>query len=464
MKKILSTFIILAMLIATIPMTASAITEGDWEFTILDNQAKITRYLGSDTNVVIPNTVYGVPVTSLNENINGDGIFNSYYNENNKNIISITIPSTVKEIPKRFVEGAANLEIVVLPEGLEKIGDSAFAYTKNLKKINLPSTLKHIGSCAFDNCVSLTGIEFPAGLEQLGENNLGVFANSGLTEVDLSMCTNLKFGSATFKNCSNLQKVNLPEGMEEIPYMMFGNCVSLTDIKLPSTVKKICVCAFEHCENLKQITLPAVLKEIEGKAFSYCYMLEEMIIPFGAENVSHAFLYCKNLKSLYIPSTVTKLSDTLIRDADNCRVFTPENSNAANHCKKYEISHLIDNSADTKINVLYNGKRISFHAYSQTPEIINGRTLVPLRSIFEAMGASVEWDGNTNTAIAKRNGTEMKIQIGVNTMYKNGTPISVDVPAQIMNGRTMVPARVVAEAFGADVDWDGNGRIVLITE
>ena len=80
------------------------------------------------------------------------------------------------------------------------------------------------------------------------------------------------------------------------------------------------------------------------------------------------------------------------------------------------------------------------------------------------MGATVEWDGNINTAIAKRNGIEIKIQIGANQIYKNGTPISLDVPTQIMNGRTMVPVRVIAEAFGSKVDWNAVGKIVLITD
>lgn len=70
----------------------------------------------------------------------------------------------------------------------------------------------------------------------------------------------------------------------------------------------------------------------------------------------------------------------------------------------------------------------------------------------------------TYSALAKRNGIEVKIQIGANEMYKDGKAISVDVPAQLLNDRTMVPVRVIAEAFGADVEWNGNGRTVLITE
>jgi len=58
----------------------------------------------------------------------------------------------------------------------------------------------------------------------------------------------------------------------------------------------------------------------------------------------------------------------------------------------------------------------------------------------------------------------VKIQIGANEMYKNGKTIPVDVPAMLLNNRTMVPVRVIAEAFEADVQWNGNGKTVLITE
>lgn len=113
---------------------------------------------------------------------------------------------------------------------------------------------------------------------------------------------------------------------------------------------------------------------------------------------------------------------------------------------------------------MYNGKRVSFHSYGQNPELLNGRTLVPLRSIFEAMGADVTWDNATNTAVAKRGKVEVKITIGASEIYKNGKVVTIDVPAQLMNDRTMVPTRVIAESFGALVEWNDSGRTVLITE
>lgn len=87
------------------------------------------------------------------------------------------------------------------------------------------------------------------------------------------------------------------------------------------------------------------------------------------------------------------------------------------------------------------------------PTIVNGRTLVPVRAIFEAIGAFVDWDSTTRTANGVRGDTTVSIQIDNATAYVNGEARTLDVPAQLINGRTMVPARFISEAMGCDVTW-----------
>jgi hypothetical protein len=111
------------------------------------------------------------------------------------------------------------------------------------------------------------------------------------------------------------------------------------------------------------------------------------------------------------------------------------------------------------ITVLINGQSVEF---DQPPIIQDGRTLVPLRAIFEAMGAEIEWDGSTQTVTAVRGNTNVVMRIGAPTFTRNGIEIALDVPAQITNGRTLVPARAVAESFEADVDWHGDTRTIII--
>lgn len=111
------------------------------------------------------------------------------------------------------------------------------------------------------------------------------------------------------------------------------------------------------------------------------------------------------------------------------------------------------------ITVLLNDEKIEF---DQQPIIKNDRTLVPLRAIFEAMGATVDWNDATKTVTSTLDSITVSLTIGSNILYKNGTAVALDVPAQLINGYTMVPARAVAEAFGADVRWDGDTRTVHI--
>jgi len=105
---------------------------------------------------------------------------------------------------------------------------------------------------------------------------------------------------------------------------------------------------------------------------------------------------------------------------------------------------------EQQVTVVLDGKILEF---DQNPVIQNGRTLVPLRGIFEPMGAEVGWDDATQTVTAVKDDITIKLTIGDNILYKNGEAITLDVPAQLIGSRTMVPARAVSEAFDARVGW-----------
>ncbi len=112
------------------------------------------------------------------------------------------------------------------------------------------------------------------------------------------------------------------------------------------------------------------------------------------------------------------------------------------------------------ITVLLDGEKIKF---DQIPVAEAGRTLVPLRAIFDALGAEVGWDGNTQTVTAKKGDTEISLTLGNTTATKNGEAIILDVPAKAISGRTLVPVRFVADCFGVDADWNGAMQQVILT-
>ena len=112
------------------------------------------------------------------------------------------------------------------------------------------------------------------------------------------------------------------------------------------------------------------------------------------------------------------------------------------------------------ITVTVNGVQVVF---DQPPIAENNRVLVPVRAIFEAMGAEVTWNQASMTAFAVRGDTTVAIQIGNRTMYRGQTAVNLDVPAKALNGRTLVPVRVLADALGAAVDWNSTTGTVTVT-
>ncbi|MBR5552345.1 MAG: copper amine oxidase N-terminal domain-containing protein [Clostridia bacterium] len=97
-------------------------------------------------------------------------------------------------------------------------------------------------------------------------------------------------------------------------------------------------------------------------------------------------------------------------------------------------------------------------------QIIDSRTMVPLRAIFEALGASVEWDDATKTVTSVKGDTTVKLTIGQASINVNGADKALDVPAQIVDSRTLVPVRAIAESFGCEVGWDDPTKTVTITK
>ena len=116
---------------------------------------------------------------------------------------------------------------------------------------------------------------------------------------------------------------------------------------------------------------------------------------------------------------------------------------------------------ENTITVMLNGSPIDF---DQPPIIKDDRTLVPLRAIFEALGAAVSWDDATQTVTAVRGDKTVSLTIGSQTLYVGQSAVTLDVPAQLVNDRTLVPVRAISAAFDYQVDWDDELQQVSITD
>lgn len=96
------------------------------------------------------------------------------------------------------------------------------------------------------------------------------------------------------------------------------------------------------------------------------------------------------------------------------------------------------------------------------PIIVNGRTLVPFRTIFEELGFNINWNGATKSITATRQGTTINLQINNTQASVNGKTVQLDVAPTITNDRTLVPLRFVAESSGAFVDWNAEKKTITI--
>lgn len=112
------------------------------------------------------------------------------------------------------------------------------------------------------------------------------------------------------------------------------------------------------------------------------------------------------------------------------------------------------------ITVEVNGEICEFDVAAQ---IINNRTMVPMRAIFEKLGAFVDWNDETKTVVSQKDDITVKLSIGSSKAYVNNEEKILDAPGVIIDSRTLVPARFVSEAFGAFVDWDDKNRKVTIS-
>lgn len=113
----------------------------------------------------------------------------------------------------------------------------------------------------------------------------------------------------------------------------------------------------------------------------------------------------------------------------------------------------------TSILVMVKGKYVDFDV---APVVENERVLVPMRNIFEALGATVSWQGDVNTVLATKGDTVVALQPGQGYLFKNSEKVEMPVASIAKDNRILVPIRAIAEAFDTDVFYNGNTKTVVI--
>ena len=386
--KILAGLTAFAMAFAAVPVMAlpdaesitvqaasyTEVTEGCLTYRVYSTYATVYKYDNTQKEVVIPDTVQGLPVISIADYAfagTNPSLVMSTDDDKLSKLEKVTFPAGLISIGGSQLGGAfsycINLKSVELPDSVTDIGDHAFRDCTSLASVKLPAYLTEIQWCTFSGCTSLRSIEFPAALETIGQE---AFHNTGLTEVTVpghvktlkhrvfSECANLKSavieegvekmkggfhscpaletvslpGTITvesdgsmglFQDCTSLTSVNIAEGANLAKAdSAFKGCTSLKTVHLPSGTTSITASMFYGCTALTALTIPSACTNIGVSAFEGCTALTSFVIPESVKSVDYnAFKDCARLESLTIMnkdcsiqekmSTNTSINDTI---------------------------------------------------------------------------------------------------------------------------------------------------------
>ena len=179
----------------------------------------------NDTNVVIPSTYEGKPVTSI-----GKDAFRGF-----TSLISVEIPNSIILIDDYAFYYCTSLADIEIPNSVTIIGGGAFTFCKSLVNIEIPNSITHINSDTFSNCSSLTNIVIPDSVTTIG--------------------------SYAFDTCQNLESIEIPNSVTTICTSAFGDCTSLSSVKLTNSVMSIWEKTFENCTSLTSIDFEGTVSE-----------------------------------------------------------------------------------------------------------------------------------------------------------------------------------------------------------
>lgn len=253
-----------------------------------DGSVTIIKYTGGGGNVVIPLTIDGYAVTTIQ-----DGAF-----RDNQSVGSVSIPTTVTNIGHSVFQNCRGLTSVVIAPGISSygLGDSIFEGCSNLKSVTIPSGPQHVSHRMFQSCTSLTNVTLGTGIIGFGDSAFMDCTNL----VSVSFPETLRhIGLSTFRNCERLREAPLPAGLEAIGEAAFWGCRSLSRVVTPAEVTRIGDFTFRFCDGLTSVVLGDRVTHVGRWAFGSCTNLVRATLGGSLTNVADwAFLECVQLRSV----------------------------------------------------------------------------------------------------------------------------------------------------------------------
>ncbi len=409
-------------------------------YEIIDGEVAIIDYTGYATELTLPATIEGCPVTSI-----GDEAFFGC-----TMLTSIIIPSSVTSIGEYVFYLCKSLENITIPEGVTSIGGSAFSGCTSLESVVIPEGVTSIGTYAFCDCTSLASVTIPEGVTSIG--NIAFAGCTALKSITIPPSVT-SIGDSAFRSTS-LESVTIPNGVTDIAYKTFCDCASLTSVTIPSSVTYIGEAAFSACSALTDvyyygteaqwgaitfhpnssssftnatihcidtvppglsydisdgevtitdytgsdtsIVIPQIIEgcpvtAIGANAFSYCDRLVNVTLPDGIKSLgNYAFYLCTSLESIAIPSSVVSIGKDAFNRCDSLANITiPEGVTSIGRDAFYSTAYY-KNNANWQDSVLYIGTALieAKSTVNGSYAIKDGTTVIADNAFYECAGLS----------------------------------------------------------------------------
>ena len=210
----------------------------------------------------------------------------------NYNLLSVTIPNTVKTINDHAFESCSSLASAKIGDGVETIGSYAF-YCCGLVSITIGKRVNHIGSYAFNQCFSLT---------QVYISDLAAWCN---IDIDEMTSNPLYYSHHLYLNKKEIKELVIPDGVTNINNYAFAGATNITSLTLNNDVTSVGISAFSGCSSLATVTFGTSLSSIGNSAFYECSSIGSLVLSDGITTIGeYAFRGCSNLDELKLPENL----------------------------------------------------------------------------------------------------------------------------------------------------------------